>query len=63
MQITVHKCDMETWNLQRSYTENGIFSEVEDILCPVVEHTSMFIDSVLIFNKGAEQDVHLRIIN
>jgi len=32
----LHKWDV-TWSLQCTYTENGLYSEVADILCPVVQ--------------------------
>ena len=28
--FNLHKCDVETWSLQCTQTENGLFSEVED---------------------------------
>ena len=30
--FNLHKCDMETWSLQCTNTENGLYSEVGDIL-------------------------------
>ena len=30
------KCDVETWSLQQSNTENGSYSEGGDFLCPAV---------------------------
>ena len=32
-----HKCDVETWGLQCTNTENELYSEVGDILCPTVK--------------------------
>lgn len=28
------QCDVETWSLQYEHTENGLYSEVKDILLP-----------------------------
>lgn len=33
----LQKCDMKTWNLQGTYTESGLFSEVAIILCQVAK--------------------------
>lgn len=30
-------CDVETWGLQRAYTENGLCREVGEVLCPAVK--------------------------
>ena len=35
--FNLFKCDVETSNLQRIYTKNGLCSEVGGIVCPVVK--------------------------
>ena len=35
--FNLHKCDVETHSLQCTNTENGLYSEAEDILCPTVQ--------------------------
>lgn len=32
----LHKCKVESWSLKVSQTENGLFTEVWNILCPAV---------------------------
>ena len=35
--IYSYKRDVETWNLQRTHTENGLHGEVGDNFCPAVK--------------------------
>ena len=45
---TIYKCDVETWSLQHTYTENELYSEDGDILYPAVK---LLIWTIFIYSK------------
>lgn len=47
MQLT--QCDVGTWNLQRRYTENTLFSQAGDFLCPAVKLFKWIFNNICIF--------------
>lgn len=42
------KRDVETWGVQSTNTENGLFCEVENILCPAVLKSKIFAYSLIL---------------